>query len=569
MLGANLLLPRSLPLRGDHREGIIVVIDNTTDVSYHTSSKAQRTRSSQSIGGFLRITCIHSVLTSVPSYSPSCSPLIIAMEGQANVLDPSLMPLIVCATFFFGLYVYFRRQGKAPLLPGPFSLPVIGNLFHYPPEYPWYKFTEWKCQFGDMFRLHGLGNEIVVLNSLDSINDLLVKQGHLYAHRPVFTLATELMGSSRSMAMMSNTKTWQLHRKLAHTAFSQESVKKYMPIQENIATLMSLAFLADPEHFIDHVRLATGRIIMSVTILKWDAQYIDQAEATQVVFTEVARPGASIIDIIPFCESPSRGIFYYEPLNYDSVKYLPESTPFFTFHAQAKMGRAMIHEMTSEKSPPPSFVSDLLSWSEDLYPDRKTFEEAVTWVAGAMYGGGVDTTYSVVLNAILAMMQYPEVQRTAQAELDRIIGDRLPTIADRESTPYLNALIKEAMRWYPPVPLGLAHRSAEDVIYKGFLIPKDAIVVPNVWAVSRVCAPEFPPERFIPERFLQPNYDEIDPNSYIFGFGRRVCPGRYLAGNSTYILIATVVHLFDFKPPRDTAGKELSIDPTWKASLTR
>ena len=81
------------------------------------------------------------------------------------------------------------------------------------------------------------------------------------------------------------------------------------------------------------------------------------------------------------------------------------------------------------------------------------------------------------------MLIYPEVQRAAQAELDRVIGDRLPTIADRASTPYLNALIKEALRWYPPVhlskrccyltiysadvPIGLAHRSAEDVVYKG------------------------------------------------------------------------------------------------------
>ncbi|KAI0812779.1 cytochrome P450, partial [Irpex lacteus] len=454
-------------------------------------------------------------------------------------------------------------SAKAPLPPGPPGYPLIGNLLHYPPQYPWFKFTEWKAQFGDMVRLHGLGNEIVIFNTLETINDLLVKQGHLYAHRPVFTLATELMGSSRSMAMMSNTKTWQLHRKLAHTAFSQESVKKYQPTQEDVAILMSTSFLEDPEHFIDHVRLATGRIIMSVTYgtspRMSKAEYIDQAEETQVMFTEIARPGASIVDVIP------------------ALKYLPESTPFIKFHALAKTGRDMIHTMVyspfehdSNIPPSHSFVSELLSWPEDTYQDRKEFEEAVTWVAGAMYGGGVDTTYSVVLNAILAMMLYPEVQRRAHDELDKVIGDRIPIIADRESTPYLNALIKESLRWYPPVPLSLAHRSAEDVVYKGRLIPKDAIIVPNVWAISRVSAPEFPPDQFIPERYLQPNSDKHtpDPNQYIFGFGRRVCPGRYLAENSMYILIASLVYLFDFNVPRDAAGKEVPINPTWKASLT-
>lgn len=48
-----------------------------------------------------------------------------------------------------------------------------------------------------MVRLHGLRNEIIILNTFETINDLLVKQGHLYAHRPVFTLANELMGASR------------------------------------------------------------------------------------------------------------------------------------------------------------------------------------------------------------------------------------------------------------------------------------------------------------------------------------------------------------------------------------
>ena len=50
---------------------------------------------------------------------------------------------------------------------------------------------------GEIVRLHGLGNEIVILNTLDSINDLLVKQGNLYADRPSFTFASELAGGDR------------------------------------------------------------------------------------------------------------------------------------------------------------------------------------------------------------------------------------------------------------------------------------------------------------------------------------------------------------------------------------
>ena len=62
-------------------------------------------------------------------------------------------------------------------------------------------------------------------------------------------------------------------------------------------------------------------------------------------------------------------------------------------------------------------------------------------------------TYATVLNTILAMAFHPDVQRRAQEELDRVVGDRLPVIADRELTPYLNALIKEVLRWHPSLPM--------------------------------------------------------------------------------------------------------------------
>lgn len=53
------------------------------------------------------------------------------------------------------------------------------------------------------------------------------------------------------------------------------------------------------------------------------------------------------------------------------------------------------------------------------------------------------------------MAKYPEAQKKAQAELDAIIGPhRLPEFSDRPSIPYVNALVKEAMRWQVVVPLG-------------------------------------------------------------------------------------------------------------------
>lgn len=76
----------------------------------------------------------------------------------------------------------------------------------------------------------------------------------------------------------------------------------------------------------------------------------------------------------------------------------------------------------------------------------------------------------------------PDAQRKAQAELDSVVGgDRLPQFSDRESLPYVNALVKEVIRWHTVAPIGVPHRSLEDDVYAGHFIPGGSIVMVNQW----------------------------------------------------------------------------------------
>ncbi len=80
------------------------------------------------------------------------------------------------------------------------------------------------------------------------------------------------------------------------------------------------------------------------------------------------------------------------------------------------------------------------------------------------------------------MTVFPDVQRKAQEEIDRVIGaNRLPTAQDRENLPYINAIVKEVLRWQPVAPMGLPHTSTEEDVCEGYLIPKGAMVLANVW----------------------------------------------------------------------------------------
>lgn len=98
------------------------------------------------------------------------------------------------------------------------------------------------------------------------------------------------------------------------------------------------------------------------------------------------------------------------------------------------------------------------------------------------------------------MTLFPECQTKAQEELDRVIGrNRIPHFSDRSFLPYVDALVKEVFRWFPVAPsgqliclresdlplnfspIGLSHYTTEDDTYRGYLIPAQSMVLPNVW----------------------------------------------------------------------------------------
>ncbi|CAE7138980.1 unnamed protein product, partial [Rhizoctonia solani] len=118
-----------------------------------------------------------------------------------------------------------------------------------------------------------------------------------------------------------------------------------------------------------------------------------------------------------------------------------------------------------------------------------------------LFGGGTETTANVFLVFVLAMIFHPEAQTRAQEEIDRVIPKgRLPVMGDREHLPYTNRLIKEVLRWRPAVPTGIPHACFQDDIYRGYSIPKGAMVIANIWAMSRDEKVYPDPENFNPDR---------------------------------------------------------------------
>lgn len=85
------------------------------------------------------------------------------------------------------------------------------------------------------------------------------------------------------------------------------------------------------------------------------------------------------------------------------------------------------------------------------------------------------------------MALYPDVQKRAQAELDAVVGPgRLPDHSDTDALVYINAVIKETLRWHVVLPLGVPHRTLEDDEVNGYFIPAGTTIIANVWYALRL-----------------------------------------------------------------------------------
>ena len=126
---------------------------------------------------------------------------------------------------------------------------------------------------------------------------------------------------------------------------------------------------------------------------------------------------------------------------------------------------------------------------------------------------------------IFAMITNPGAMKKAQEELDRVVGKgELPDFSHKDSLPYIDALIKELLRWSPPVPLSSPNRAMQDDFYRGYFIPRGATVIQNVWAISRDPNVYSDPDVFNPDRFLKDgkiNPQVFNPEDRVFGAGRR------------------------------------------------
>ncbi|EGG20161.1 cytochrome P450 family protein [Cavenderia fasciculata] len=153
------------------------------------------------------------------------------------------------------------------------------------------------------------------------------------------------------------------------------------------------------------------------------------------------------------------------------------------------------------------------------------------------------TSANTILFTISALCDDPLIQKICCKELDGVLGDRLPTLADKSNLPYANAIIKESLRRFSVAPLGVPHIATEDTEIRGYTIRKGDQIIQNLYATGLSPKEWNNPEVFDPSRFLN-----NDSNKYktVFGCGPRVCLGMSLAESELFLITTTLIKTFKF-----------------------
>ncbi|KAI8996249.1 cytochrome P450 [Trametes punicea] len=463
---------------------------------------------------------------------------------------------LLIASAVLALAVLAVRRKRRCLPPGPKGLPILGNIFDVPKEFEWLAYEQWGREFrSDIIYLNLAGTPVIVVNSAQAAHDLFEKRSALYSDRTRMPMLNELVGCDWHFVFMGYGENWRERRRVFHQYFHPNAATTYRPKELKVARELLRRLLETPEDFMVHLRHMAGSLILGI-VYGIDVQpkndpYIATAETALHAMSMAGNAGAYLVDYVPI------------------LKHIPSWFPGATFKRQAaewrKATTAMVEvpykavrKALASRKASPSMIVSLLHQLDDG-PDTQHKETIISGVAAAAYTGHMKTV-SAIGSFFLAMLMYPEVQRKAQAEVDRVVGrHRLPDFSDEPALPYVSALVKEVLRWRPVTPLAVPHKLTADDVYNGYHLPAGAIIVGNSWAILHDGMAFPDPEAFIPERFLNADgslrTEMRDAELAAFGFGRRICPGRHLACASIWIAVASVLSTFTLTKAVDEDGK--------------
>ncbi|CAN0841973.1 Geraniol 8-hydroxylase [Linum grandiflorum] len=446
--------------------------------------------------------------------------------------------LIFAAVSIISLLFLFTRGNNSPnppLPPGPWALPIIGNLASLPSELHSY--------FGSLARTHGpifrlrLGQKLgIVISSPALAREVLKDQDVVFANRDIPDVLHAVSYANSEILWTPYGDEWRMLRKVwALKILSNSSLNSVYGLRRR------------------ELRRTVG--------------FMASRAGSEVDFREQMSLTAMNIATSMIWGGTAGGRKEREKLGMEFRQLgLRKKANSATMGFDAIFEEVISKRLTMEDGST-DFLEFLLNLLKEEGGDAKT-PFTMIHLKGLlmdMIVGGTDTSVNSIEFAMAEMLNNPQILKRAQQELDEVVGqDNIVEESHIPKLPYLDCIMKESLRLHPPSPLLIPHcNPSQDCVVGGYTIPRGSRIFVNVWSIHRDPSVwKDDPLEFKPERFMDLSFDYSgnDLTYFPFGSGRRICPGITMAKRMVLFSLATFLHSFDWELPR---GKK-SVDMTEK-----
>ncbi|KAH7853615.1 hypothetical protein Vadar_004753 [Vaccinium darrowii] len=457
-----------------------------------------------------------------------------------------LLPLLLLTITIITISKFISPKNRPAIPPGPYQWPVIGNIFQLG-KLPHLAITRLAQTHGPLISLK-LGSQVLVVGSSPAAAKEILKthdrvlSGRFVRHE-FKTQGSKMHNTAIGLPDECN-EQWRSLRSVGRTElFSGKAI-------ESQATLWS----GKIAEMVEDLRGKEGSVVeigdeVLVVALNILGNLVFSRDLVGYDGRKGAVGGGEMRKLLR-----EFGVLYSTPTLTDLFPLLGDwdlngmNKKFRDiFERMFAICDGIIRHRRKQKTRSGSSQHDLL----DTLIKRGLVTDLINPFLLELFSGGVVSATSTITWALAELVKNQEAMQKLREELEKEVGLDNIEQSSLPNLPYLDACVKETMRLHPPVPLLFPHRAMESCNVMGYDIPKDTNVTVNVWAIGRDPSIWDDPLSYKPERFLGSGLDyKGNDHKYLpFGSGRRMCPGQPMGARVVPLVVATLVHLFDWSMP--------------------
>ncbi|XP_015896293.3 (S)-N-methylcoclaurine 3'-hydroxylase isozyme 1 [Ziziphus jujuba] len=484
---------------------------------------------------------------------------------EANLL--LLLLLLSLPILLFFLINHLRNSWSifrsSSLPPGPFPWPIIGNILQLGTN-PHLSLARLAQTYGPLFSLK-LGNQLLVIGSSPSAAMEILKThdkslSGRYVPNTLAAKSPELNKFSLGWSLECN-ELWRNLRTLCRDElFSSKAIGTQACIREKKVKEM-LEFIGKRQGQVVKIRELVAAVVFNmisnIVVSKDVVNLEDESENG-----EINRLVRNVVELV---STPNISDIYplLAPLDIQGLR----KKALEQHEKSNKMWKEIIKErkeIRKSRIGDSTHQHDLL----DAIINKGCPDDQVNVLFLELFIAGTDTSSLAIEWTMAELIRNPRCLKIVEDELAREINQE-DFIAESHvpNLTYLQACIKEALRLYPPIPYLVPHRAVESCQVMNHTIPKDSMILMNLWAIGRDPNYWEDPSEFKPERFLNSSLDFKGNDFQLipFGSGRRICPGLPMAALHVPLIVASLIHFFDWSLPLGKDPRDL--DMTEKSGL--